>query len=321
LVQQQLAASTNSNVVTQTEHVTLTSGEDFGRVGMRLAGAATQYSGTGVYSGAFNNTASLDLAYAINRFVAAIARGGYDDIAYGGLPPVRINDPFWAAGAKLTLNADSSVTATYGNRYGKPNTYLNAAYSPTARLHIYANYSQALTTGLDDLQSTLSQVDVDTSGSVFDQQTGAPVAITNNFFGIQSGVTRLSRGSIGASLIYERDTFTLSVVRQISKQISTPVGVTLNYADSSGTYGSLTWSHDLSPNVKTSLYVQYGKTNQNGLAAVGDQDSYAFSASATYAITETLSANAMYSYSKSATISSSQSGTQNYVLVGVHKQF
>lgn len=316
---QQQAASVNTNVITQNEHASFNSGEDFGRVNVRLLGSATQYSGNGIYAHAHNTFETLDLGYAINRYVAAIGEIGYEDIAYSGIPPFRVKDIIWAAGAKLTLKPEAIVTATYGRRFGRPNLFLDASYPVTTRLRVFARYSQSLTTNLEDIQNTLSQIDVDQNGGVYDRATGAPVAVVDDFAGLQNGVYRLDRGSLNAVLLYSRDTYSFILSREARKVVSAAPGA-LTLTSSRGTYGTLSWAHLVNAVLTTNLYLQYGKVAQSGFLAT-NQDSYSFGASLTYALSPTLTARGTYSYNKSASGLGGQDSSQNYLLVGLHKRF
>ncbi len=319
LQQQQLNQGYNDNVVTQNEHVSFNSGEDFGRVNLRGYGSATQYSGSGIYSSAHNNYVTTDLGYAINRWIAAIGEVGYEDIAYSGVPPFRVKDVIWAAGAKLTPSPDTQLTATYGHRFGRPNVFVSGNYAATARLHFYARYGQSVTTNLDDIQNTLSQIDIDNAGGVYDRATGAPIAVVDDFFGLQNGVYRQDRGSVSAVLIYDRDTFSVVGSHEVRKLVSASPTSDFNLS-SRGNYGTLTWSHSINPSVNTTAFVQYGRNTSTGLFS-GSQDSYTASASVTYLLSEKLTLTALYTYQKSASFFVGQNTSQNYLLLGLHKQF
>ena len=312
--------SNASNVLTQTEHAAFTSGEDFGRVNMRSVAQATQYSGGGLYSGAYSDLATIDVGYAINRTVAGLARIGYEDIQYpNGVPPVHISDVVWALGGKLTPNPDSTITATYGHRFGQSNVFFDGAYSVTARLRVFARYSQGLTTSLQDIQDTLSQIDVDSSGAIYDRATGSPIAVVDSFFGVNGNLSRLNRASVNAVLIYARDTFSAAVVHQTEKLVSAAPGTVGGASSTEGTYGTLTWEHSLNPALSVTTFIQYGVNKQSSLDQ-GDQAIYAGTVSVSYALSPTLTARALYSYNRNPSVPGEKT-TQNYILVGLGKRF
>jgi hypothetical protein len=281
-----------------------------------------------LYTGSHSETELASFAYAVNRFFTPLASIGHETIDYpNALPPVRIDDVIWAAGGKVSPNADSFLTATYGHRYGKSNVFVKGAFFPTARLRIFANYSQTLTTGLQDLEAAANQADVLSSGTVVDRTTGQPIVLTDNFFGITNGVERLSRGSIGAILTYARDVFSVSLVSQQSKLIAIAPGQQNNINNNpSGYYGSLGWSHDLSPAVSLSASGTVGRQRANTLVQAAQtsnstQTIYGGSASAFYRISETLTASAVYAYSSNDVNNSRANQGQSTALVTLRKQF
>jgi uncharacterized protein (PEP-CTERM system associated) len=315
----QRGAADASNVLTQSEHAAFTSGEDFGRVNMRVAARATQYSGSALYDGAYSDLATIDLGYAINRTIAAIGRIGYEDIQYPrSVPPLLISDVVWAVGGKLTPNPDSTITATFGHRFGQSNVFVDGAYSVTARLRVFARYSQTLSTGLQDLQDTLGQIDVDSSGAIYDRATGSPIAVVDSFFGVNDTLSRLNRGSVNAILIYARDTFSVAVVHQAEKVIGMAPD-SVGASSTQGTYGTLTWEHALNPALSITTFLQYGVNNRSSVNNAA-QTIYAGTISLSYALSPTLSVRALYSYDRNPAVPG-QKATENYALIGLSKRF
>ncbi|MBV9813463.1 MAG: hypothetical protein JO326_11990, partial [Acetobacteraceae bacterium] len=91
------ATISNSSLLSNSEHVAFTTGENFGRFNGTAQAVATQDSGSPLYQGAHSETELLELGYALNRFVTPIATIGYESIAYpNAQPPVRIDDLVWA---------------------------------------------------------------------------------------------------------------------------------------------------------------------------------------------------------------------------------
>ena len=179
--------SNNQNLTTVQEAASFTSGENFGRFLSSVQLLAIQGSGQGAYAGSYRNTATYQAGYAITHTITALASIGYENINYGGTDPIHIQDATWSAGVKLTPNPDSTITLLYGHQDGVTAAQVNASYAPTARTHIYVNYSEGVTTSLEQLQSTLSTAQFDSQGNAFNAVTGAPLQLVNNFFGTNGG--------------------------------------------------------------------------------------------------------------------------------------
>ncbi len=314
----------NSNYVSTTERASFATGEDFGRLSHRIAVSATQYTGDGVYRGAYRSLETYDVGYAISRFITALGEIGHESIFYNGLPPFRIDDAVWSAGAKLVPNGNSAITASYGHHEGRDDLSFDGHYSATARLQLFARYTDSLTTNSEDVANSLSSLDTTTPGALFDRSSGAPVIVGDNFFGVQNGVYRLRRLSATASLVYDRDVFSLTATRETQQVVSASTTLTTQSGPTKGAYGSLAWTHDLSPDLQSNAYVQYGtySTGPTLLAPASSGNiSFATSVSLSYALSPTLKTTAQYSFSKNGSNTLGQSSTQNAILVGLHKQF
>ena len=312
----------NSNYVSNEEHASFTTGEDFGRLNHRVAVSATQYSGNGVYQGAYRSLETYDLAYAASRFVTLLGEIGHESIHYGGVPPVRIDDAVWNVGAKLAPNADSSLTLTYGHHDGADAATFDGRYDATARLRLYARYTEGLSTSAEDTSNALAAVDTTQPGGLFDRSNGAPLSLTDNFFGVQNNLYRLRRFSSTASLVYDRDVFSLTATRESRHVISSASAGVPGISDKA-TYGSVSWSHELGPDLQSSAFVQYGTytTLNPGPGSASGNDSFVASVSLSYTLSATVRTTAQYSYSKNEASVQGQASTQNVVLLGVHKQF
>ena len=327
----------NGTLTTIQEHASFTTGEDFGRVSQRVSASATQYEGGGVYQGAHRDLIAYDVGYAVNRLVTVLGRVGHEDIAYGGILPYRISDITWAVGTKLTPNRDSSLTLTYGRHEGADSIAFNGSYAITPRIRLFGSYSEGVETDQEDLQNTLASADVDSGGGLFDSQTGAPIALGSGFYGVQNNVNRVKRLSASAIYFLDRDSFTAALSRQSRTTLaangtSTAAALALAGTSSdSGTYGTFSWAHDLSPATRTNLFLQYG--TYSGLSATqatgttparrqsNTQSVASLAASVSYAISETLSTNAQYSFSHNRASTQGGSYDENTILVGVHKRF
>lgn len=239
-------------------------GEDFGRLAMEARASSTTYDGSGVLENAYRRIGTVEARYAISRWFMPIAEIGYEQQRYSGVPPFRISEEVWSAGAKFTLSPESSITARYGHRDGFDSARLDAVLALGGRTRLFANYAERLTTSAQRAADLLSTTTLDELGNPVDTATGAPVAlpISNSFVGVQSSLMRVRTASLSLSQSWARDVLTFTFSRELSRPVSVDPGSLASRQ--SGTSGSLTWSHELSPGLTGIAYAQYGTFNNPG---------------------------------------------------------
>ena len=335
---------TTGNLTTQRERASFVTGENFGRVNNATVVEAVQYSGSGPYRGAHRNQFTNDVGYAVTRTITALAGFGYQDLRFSGTPGVRINEPIWSVGGRITPNPDSTLTMSYGRRDGFNAAAVDGSYSPTARTRVFVRYSTGLTTDSEEQQSLLQSTNVGPAGLLVDSVTGAPVSSASSAFGTQNGLYRLRRLSITGLLLLNRDALSVSLAQDertnINTQTANAGGATVPAgSSSSGTIGTLSWQHELSPALSSSASVSYG-VNDNGGAGGGasskSQRTIQASVALSYVFTQTLTGNARYLFtdrsggvertlqSSSSPFGFGQAGqnlTENLLLVGLRKSF
>jgi uncharacterized protein (PEP-CTERM system associated) len=337
---------------TRQELASFTSGENFGRLSSTLQLSASQYNGSGALQGSTSNLASYQGGYAITRGIIALGSIGWEDIKYTGQGALHINDGTWSVGVKLVPNPDSAITLGYGHQDGVTTASVDATYAPSARTRVYVNYTAGYSTDTQQLQNSLAGASFDALGNPVSAQTGAPLQLTNNFYGVNGTVYRTSSLSVTASWLLPRDSFQVSVNRQSQTPVGTPVSsvlgsfegvsvdgipITVNAGSSSnqGTYGSLSWQHQVNDALSLSLYFQYGtiSTNtplglnfetftlvnlpqqrQNVRLVVG-------SLGLNYQINRTLSGSLQYSYNSDSFGGAAPPVVQNLVVLGLRKTF
>jgi len=335
--------ATVQQLTSRQEFATLTSGENFGRLSSTLSASATQDSGTGALAGAYQNLVGDQVGYAITRSIVALASLGWEDIRYSGAGAPHYDDATWSIGARLLPNPDSAITATYGHQNGATAAGLSASYAPTPTLRLSADYSAGVTTAAQTLQATLSGASFDALGRPVDPQTGAPSILGDNFFGYNSSVYQAKTLTLGIAWLRPRDAFQISV----QWQSQTPVGGTgttllasggglslsQGLATSTGTTGTLSWQHDLSPDIASTLTAQYGVlgnatplTLSNGvLTATGTQRQsttlVALTALLTRQFTPTLTGLLQYSYTSDDAANGLPGVTSNLLAAGLRKSF
>lgn len=169
---------------------------------------------------------------------------------------------------------------------------------------------------------------------------GAPLQIANTFYGVQDYLAQVTSASLTAVLLQDRNSFSANLGRQERHQLAAATNTTttgpLDYA---GLYGSLSWQHDLRPGLQSSLFAQWGTTTQSGQGSTsttgsGSQsyNTLVFSLRISYALSETISTYAQYSWSSESSQAvtgapGSLPGTlpvnmpTNLVVIGARKTF
>ncbi len=329
------------NLTTQRERASFVTGENLGRVNDVAVLEAVQYNGIGAYRGAHRNQVTNDVGFAITRTVTALAGFGYQDLRFNGLPGVRINEPIWSVGGRLTPNADSSLTITYGRRDGFNAAAVDGALSPTARTRVFVRYATGLTTDAEEQQNLLATTNVGPTGLLVDSVTGAPVSSSSGAFGTDNGLYRLRRFSITGLLLLNRDSVSVSLEQDDRQSINTvqagAAGTAApTTASNNGVFGTLSWEHELSPALSSSASFSYGVDNNGnlvGTAASGSQRTVQTTLALNYIFTETLTGSARYLFTdrsggagqtNAGSFAFGQTGqnlTENLLLVGLRKSF
>ena len=316
----------SQDVNTRQEFASFASGENFGRLLSNVNLSASQSSGTGALQGAHRNTASYQAGYAITHGIVALASVGWEDIAYAGVDPLRIDDATWSVGGRLSPRPDSTVTLLYGHQNGVTAASLDASYALTPRTHLYASYLDGVSTDTEQLQNALTNAQLDPLGNPVNAQTGAPVLLTDNFFGVTGTVYRVRNLSVTASWLLDRD----AVQATVRHQEQTPIGAAAGIGQvaaggaavaSQGSYGSLAWEHEVNAALRSNVFFQYGKLSQSFGGGHVDTDLLVGSAALTYQLSETLSGSLEYSYTSNSYAAQVAGTAANLVVLGVRKSF
>lgn len=331
------------NLTTQRERASFATGENLGRVSDIAVLEAVQYSGVGAYRGAHRNQVTDDVGYAVTRTITALAGFGYQDLRFNGVPGVRLREPIWSAGVRLTPNPDSSVTITYGRRDGFNAAAVDGSYSPTGRTRVFVRYATGLTTDAEEQQNLLATTNVGPTGLLTDSVTGAPVSSSSGAFGTQNGLYRLRRFSITGLLLLNRDSVSVSLQQDDRTSVNAaPAGIggTAPPAtgSNSGVLGTLAWEHELSPALSSSASLSYGVDDGSaGAGSSGSQRTVQTTLALNYVFTETLTGSARYLFTDRSGGGrtgpaagqnigpgfgqAGQNLTENLLLVGLRKSF
>jgi hypothetical protein len=294
-----LGTTANQNLVQTGGHAAFVTGEAFARYNGALQAQATSTAGSGVLQGARRDTASLDNGYAITRNVIALGAFGWEDIHYGGLTPLRIDDATWNVGARFLPNADSSIVIRYGHQDGVNAASVKAAYQATARIRLYASYSRGLTTSAEQFQNALATSDLDALGNPVDHTTGAPLLPTGSFFGLNSNLYDTTLATFTAVWQLARDSVSASVNRQDQTLVSASNELGALSGNSRGLFGLVSWSHELRPGLRATTFLQYGTSHGSGALPV-DERLLTASATLSYALSEKLTGNLQAIYTQSS---------------------
>lgn len=310
---------TGGNFTSNQENASFTTGEDFGRISDTLSAVALQYSGTGTLQGAHRETFSDSASYAFNRFIAVTGSVGHENIVYGFGGPAPIDDITWSGGVQLTPGPNTSINLSYGHQQGSDSASLDSSFAPTARTRVYARYSQSVGTQQEQFQVGLAQAAIGPGNILVDRITGAPLLIGNNFLAVQSSeVFRTTTASLTGALIYDRDTITVDIEHDDEDQIS---AVTPGTGSSSGIFGSVAWSHDVSDATVINSFVQYGTRT---IAGSGNQADFTFNVSISYIISPSLTASAQYTRTQTTGAEAGTADTpasRDIAVVSLHKTF
>ena len=311
----------SENMTTTEEFASFTSGDATQRLQSTISAMASQSYGTGVNGGAYQDTVSYQAAYAITHSFSLLGTVGWQDLHYGGVPPVNISGLLWNVGFSYTPSADSNITVRYGRTDGLESAYVSASYNPTPRTQLTANYSRTVTTDLQQLLGGLGGIAPTPGGGAISTQTGLPFLLGNNFVGINSAVYVYGSAVATAALQLDRDSFQASVNSQTETPLNAAAAGAFAFKNVD-TYGTLSWAHDLSPVIQTTASVQYGVMQASGGGFSQQSTVLVGTAQVTYALSATLSANLQYSHTVDNFSHPPLPGfAADVILVGVQKTF
>ena len=131
----------------------------------------------------------------------------------------------WAAGVRLTPNADSSISLEYRRIDGIDAPYIYGSWQALPRLRIFGSYSEGITTFEEDQQNTLLSGNSTATGVAASALFAAPVYNNTNLYGGNQGLTQSRRVSASAAYTLPRDTISLSFNLQRSSQIGNAQGL------------------------------------------------------------------------------------------------
>ncbi|MDD2877132.1 MAG: hypothetical protein PHT60_06015 [Acidiphilium sp.] len=306
------------DVFAQTEAGSFTTVPFFERFDDTPSFSATEDVGTGVLSGAHQYFVKNTLRYALMPHVVLSGSGGYEDIAYSGIPPTLIRDATWSVGVRVKFPEDGLLVARFQHLYGFNSPYVRFEYALTARTTLAASYSETLSTQQQGIGLGVASSRVNSIGLPIGGISGQPVLLANQSLSVQSGLTRNKQLSAALTTQFTRDTVSLSFQAYQDTLVATAPGL-VGFSQKSASL-SISESHQLSPRTNAVFYLNYGRTQSPALG-VSTTSTYGTSAAVTYRVSPTLYANAQYSLTNQAYTGFGNQGVQNIFTVGIQKTF
>jgi len=312
------AASQNTSDTTNEATATFVTGSYFDRFTSRLLLDTSHSTGNDVLSNASQNRAIVATEYPLVHTISALTTIGYEDLRFGGVPTVQIDDAVWGVGARFAPTPDRTLTVLYGRHDGITSPYASLNYALTPLTRVTAGYSDSLTTFSEDIAQGLAASDLTARGQTIDSRTLLPLQIHNPLLGLQLSLLRIKRASAAVYLDNKRDHLSLSADREedlVVAQAVTQPGVSLR-----ATTINFGWGHDINPLTTAQLALGYSWVALLQAPEV-DENIFTAGASLNYLFTPTLSGTASYTYFNRAANQPSFKLTSNVVLVSLRKTF
>ncbi len=337
-----------SQTLLTTEQIAqFTTGESLGRfqdsLSIDVSQSRSQFnSGTpGSPNSSFTSqrqTVNNQMSYALDRTFTALASIGDEQITYSSNVAAPIRGITWSVGMTITPNQDSSLTVKYGHQNGSTSVTANGYYAVTARTLLSFDYSTGVGTQLENLQNQLNNNAIAANGQSINPQTGGPNFVSTNAAGAQTGVYRFQTLNMSARTAWERDTVQATLSWSVQTNLS-PGGTSgSTFLDpltgnvivlSSPTAGtnrttdyktaSLQWTHELTPDLTMSSSAAYSLIRRGG--GLGNDGALSIALGLRYVLSESLTANARYSFFDRISRIPGYTLYENSLLLGVTKQF
>jgi uncharacterized protein (PEP-CTERM system associated) len=312
----------NQTSITEEEHALLATGEDFGRFNNALSADGSQSNGSGTLTRSYDNTITDTVTYALTPELSVNGSIGHENIQYSGGSGYNVNDMTWSVGGHWVPNPESSVTASYGHSQGENSLFLSANYQAAPNTVVFASYNQSVGTNVSNLQRGVLNTTVGPNGVTFSTINGVPVLLNTNFAGVQPGLFRTTTASISGIVTHPRDLYTVTISHQDNSQISNGIAGSSANNSTISTFGTATWTHDLSPDMHSNVLAEYGFNSGGGINNQGfgnNQSSYTLSASLSYSISDTLSVSGSFTQTNTPSGVNARPGSREIAVVTLHK--
>jgi uncharacterized protein (PEP-CTERM system associated) len=327
-------------LATRRVFASFTTGEDFGRFQDEIDTDNSFYDGSGALRDAHRILVTDDVSYAINRFVSALGEIGYENLSYP-VSAYSFVGGVWSVGARITPNAQSSLTLEYRHIDGLSSPYVHGSWQITPRLRIFGEYSEGITTFEQDQQNGLLSGSNDQTGAAASALLAAPLVNNAALFGSNQALSRAERGTISASYIAGRDVITASFAHQRSSLVGNTLGLPpallaqfgiseaelaafglLTTQTNASTLGTLSWRHDLQPDLSADALVGYSRSTV-AQSTTGPYASVQLSVGLNKTFTRTLTGRIAYTgtYAVDGTGAAYDGQNSNTITVSLRKSF
>lgn len=232
-----------------------------------------------------------DLEYAITPRIAVLGRIGFEDIRYPLQPAATTVGPIWLLGGRIAPAPGNYLAIRYGLQDGFYGPNAEFRYQLTARTNILASYETGLGTSQEQIQSALSTSQLSTNGTIVNQFTGLPSALSNPEFAYSSNnVFRLKEGRVAIQTALDRDTLTLMGLYDKRTAFATTTGPSLSgVSGSDTTFGvNFTWSRSVTPALTSYAGLGYSRS------VASDQNTFSADWRLTYSLSDNLQASLEY---------------------------
>ena len=318
----------NSTSATQTEDLLVTSGADYQLLNHSVEASASQFIGTGSERNGYRNMATYTANYALNHAITLIGMVGVESLHYSAVTSgssiiskaYNVNGPVGQGGVKYAPTEDGQISVLYGHMDGGNSLTVNGSLRAGAHLSLQAMSATGLTTNGQDLQSMTDAATVGPDGTLTNGASGSPLRYSLGSGSQDNQLYRLTRSSVSAIYALDRDSFSATFSSNQSQNVaqSTTPGLA-----STSVLGSLGWQHQLTEAVSTSVSGSYGSTRYSGNNAglSGARPMTGASVRLSDQLTETLSAELDYNYTRQRAYNSNLMQHANEILAGLVQKF
>jgi len=320
------AVPTSSSLSNSTENdatLSLATGRAFSFFGSKLTLDATQVD-TQSAAKSTQLSAFDDVEYQINPTYAALARFGYESIRYPLNPAATTTGPIWLVGGRITPSPGDYLVLRYGTQDGIYGVNGALRYQLTAATNLLASLQNGLASSQQQLTTNLDTSQLAANGTIVNQFTGLPSALSNPEFAyVSNGIFRSTDARMGIQTVVDRDTFgVLALLDHRTELGAASAGSTASaaLAGTNTSFGAnLNWTRSVTPLLTSTATLGYAKE------VAGDQKTLTADVSLNYTMNEYLSCILHYQFINvdSGTTSSSVTGSyrRNLIELGIRRSF
>jgi uncharacterized protein (PEP-CTERM system associated) len=261
-------------------------------------------------------TAEVDLNYALTRSVTLRSGFGYDKITDNTLGGNNINGPFGSfgvgvTGSRLTLNLN------YNLRYNSQFVSMDGAWDVTDKLRLTLNYGESIQTQQSLLIQQAGNIGLTPTGGFIDPRTQLGFNPLTTPTGVNSGIGNAAfldkHGEFTAAGNYDRNSWSLTALSDTESSSQSNFNQTsLSFT---GTYG-----RELTPNARANVNLSYLTLNQTAPLSTSS-DLYSLSTGYSYDLGRGLSATTTYSFLYRRSSTPGQDERDNSLTLSLNKTF